>query len=120
MAVLALSGCAGGARDPGSYSDTVKKNFVGQCWVTKALDANPKVSVTDEESLTKKQDQVNNLVPKADVTAAKSYCSCVYAALKKNMKFATFKKVNDDLRDKGGKLPESFTRTYQDCKTGPT
>lgn len=96
----------------------MKKNFVGQCSVTKVLDANPKVSVTDEESLTKKQDQVDKSVPKAEVSTAKSYCSCVYAALEKNVKFSTFKKVNDDLRDKGGKLPESFTRTYDSCKTG--
>ncbi len=117
VGVLLLAGCAGGQRDESSYSSKVEDNFTGQCWVQTVADANPDIakSFKLDDSLGNRQDRVTSKAPKAQVIAAQKYCGCVYAALKKRVKFGEFKKINEDLRDNGGKLPKSFTDAYSSC-----
>jgi hypothetical protein len=125
VAALLLASCGGAQRDESTYSSKVENNFTGQCWVQRAADKYPEIakSFNLDDSLSNRQDKVTSQAKtpeaKADVKAAQSYCGCVYAALKKRVKFGTFKKINENLRDNGGKLPTSFTQAYASCKLAP-
>lgn len=118
VGVLLLAGCGGAQQDESSYTSKVKNNFTGQCWVQTVADANPDIakSFKLDDSLGDRQDRVTSNAPKAQVRAAQQYCGCVYAALKKRVKFGEFKKINEDLRENGGSLPKSFTQAYSSCK----
>jgi hypothetical protein len=87
-----VSGCAG-QRAPDSYTDSVQKNFIAGCSTT---------SVAPETGWS--------------ASEAKQYCTCAYNAIKKNVKFSTFKQINDDLTNSGGgPLPKSFQNAYDSC-----
>lgn len=116
VGALLLAGCAGGQRDESSYTSKVKENFTGQCWVQLVVDANQKIAIDTNDSLSDREDLLAGKAPKAQVAAAKKYCTCVYSALKKNVKFGEFKKVNEKLREDGGDLPASFTKAYSSCE----
>jgi ABC-type uncharacterized transport system auxiliary subunit len=119
VAVVLLAGCGGSQRDETTYSTKVENNFTGQCWVQVVADANPDVakSFKLDDSLSNRQDKVtSSKVPKTQVKAAQNYCGCVYTALKKTVKFGEFKKINENLREKGGTLPKPFTEAYSSCQ----
>ncbi len=88
-----LSGCAG-QQTPGSYSDSVKDNFVKGC-VTTSNDDAPEGGAS------------------FDVQA---FCECAYSRIEKNVSFGDFKKVVDDQIEKPSALPASFTEAYADCE----
>lgn len=119
LAVTALIGCSG-QREPGSYTASVKKDFVAQCWITRVLDQNADLEVTNSDPLADQQKALEEDAPSDDVATAKESCGCAYAAIKKDVKFSAFKSLNDDLRENPEKaLPDSFTKAYADCDLAP-
>lgn len=114
-----LAGCSG-QRDPGSYTASVKKDFVSGCWTTTIFDKNPKIKVEPSDSRDSREAKATKGGKAADVKAAKTSCSCAYADIKKKVKFGTFRSINENLREDGtGKLPSSFTRAFASCKQEP-
>lgn len=99
LAVVALGllgGCAG-QRDPGSYTDAVETNFVRGC------------------TETSKSDVANGDVAEGAPTLDRSECQCAFTAIKKDVPFSEFKKINTDQIDEPSPLPESFTKAFADC-----
>ena len=93
VSLALLAGCTG-QRAPDSYTDGVRTNFIEGCTATSKSD---KTLGTAAE--------------------ANDYCTCVFTAVKKNVKFSTFKKITDDLTESGGgKLPASFQKAYDSCE----
>ena len=92
LSLALVSGCAG-QRAPDSYTDSVRKNFINGCAATSAADRTL-----------------------GSASEAQQYCTCAYNAIKKNVKFSTFKQINDDLTQSGGgPLPKSFQDAYDSC-----
>lgn len=85
-----LAGCAG-QRTPTSYTQSVENNFLSGC-----------VS-------TAKQDKT--------IASPTDFCNCAFKAIKKDVPFGDFKRANSKLTENPGKLPESFTKAYDSCKT---
>jgi hypothetical protein len=113
-AALLLAGCAG-QREPTSYTDGVEEDFTQACWTQTLLDHNTDIEVGDADSMDVRASKATKGSSKAEVRAAKTYCTCVFKAIKKNVEFSEFKKVNDDLREEEGTLPRSFTKSYDSC-----
>ena len=92
-AVLCLGSVTGCARQkiPTSYTDSVKEDFLNGCKKTAKADG--------------------------EITAVSDFCTCAWTAIKKDVPFGTFKKVNNQLTDEPGKLPSSITKAYDSCKT---
>ena len=110
-----LAGCSG-QRDPGSYTASVKRDFVSGCWTTTIFDENPDVKLQPSDSRDTREAKATKLGSAAQVKAAKSSCTCTFTAIKKKVKFGTFKSINENLReDGGGKLPSSITNAYKSC-----
>ncbi|MCU1355565.1 MAG: hypothetical protein JWM89_983 [Acidimicrobiales bacterium] len=114
LSVALLAGCSG-QRDPGTYTSSVKRSFVSSCATQRALDDNTAIKVTDTESLTAKTAAVKKVIGKTAYGAYRSYCTCVIGKITKDVKFSTFRTINEDLRLNGGKLPSSFTKAYDSC-----
>ncbi len=85
-----LSGCAR-QKIPTGYTDGVKEDFTTGCTVTAKRDG-------------------------MSAGEAKDYCGCAWKAIKKDVPWSTFKKVNDDLTEDNGPLPSSITKVLTDCK----
>ena len=116
LATLVLAGCSG-QKEPGSYTDGVKRDFTSGCWTTLIEDAYPKDVVyepTDDRE--KREAKAVKAATDAEVTAAKDYCSCAYKGITKDVKFSEFKQINEDLRNEQGPLPESFQKAYDHCE----
>lgn len=114
-----LAGCSG-QRDPGSYTASVKKDFVSGCWTTTIFDKNPKIKVEPSDSRDSREAKATKGGKAADVKAAKTSCTCAYARIKEKVKFGTFRSINENLREDGtGKLPSSFTKAFASCKQEP-
>lgn len=96
VALGLLGGCTG-QRDPGSYTDAVEKNFVNGC-----------VGTSKDDAAAGDVAESANVWGRAD-------CQCAYDAIKKDIPFSDFKKLNSDLIDEPGPLPESFTKAFADC-----
>ncbi len=96
VALGLLGGCAG-QRDPGSYTDAVEENFVRGC--------------TD----TAKSDAASGDVAEGKANYNRADCQCAFTAIKKDVPFSEFKKINSDLIEEPGPLPESFTKAFADC-----
>lgn len=110
-----LAGCSG-QRDPGSYTDSVKQDFVSSCWTTTVADLPTNdLKLVPSDSRSEREAKAAKVVPASEVKAAKTFCGCAYAKLKKKVKFGRFKSVNTDLRENGGKLPSDFTKAYASC-----
>jgi len=93
VSLALLSGCTG-QQAPDSYTDGVQKNFIEGCTNTSVADGTL-----------------------GSASEAKQYCTCAYNAIKKNVKFSTFKEINDDLTESGGgPLPKSFQDAYDSCE----
>ena len=93
VSLALVSGCTG-QQAPDSYTDGVQKNFIDACTQVSG----------DDQTLGSASD-------------AKQYCTCAYNAIKKNVKFSTFKEINDDLTESGGgPLPKSFQDAYDSCE----
>ena len=91
MSLALVSGCTG-QQAPDSYTDGVQKNFVEGC------------TTVSGDTLGSASD-------------TKQSCTCAYNAIKKNVQFATFKEINDDLTESGGgPLPKSFQDAYDSCE----
>ncbi len=91
LGLALLAGCTG-QQTPGSYSDSVERNFVRGCTTTAEGDG---ISADDAEA----------------------FCTCVYGKLsaEDGVDFDEFKQVNDDQIENPGPLPDSFTKAYDDC-----
>ena len=78
---------------PDSYTDSVRKHFISGCTATSDRRRHARNGIE-----------------------AQQYCTCAYNAIKKNVKFSTFKQINDDLTQSGGgPLPKSFQDAYDSC-----
>jgi len=98
LALGLLAGCTGSQKTPDSYTDSVEEHFLDGCNTTVAGDK-------------KANEGEFNDVP-AD------FCQCAYDALsnkKTGVPFSEFKKINSELTEEAGPLPESFTKVYADC-----
>ena len=96
VAVGLLGGCTG-QRDPGSYTDAVEENFLEGCIGTS------------------KDDAANGDVAEGANVWGRADCQCAYDAIKKDIPFSEFKKVNSAQIDDPSPLPESFTKVFADC-----
>ena len=117
VGVLLLAGC-GGQKDPGSYTNGVKTSFTAACWTQRVLDQVPSIKVKDSDSLDQRSAIAQKAAPKV-AKAAQGWCTCVYKALTKTVRFGEFKRINDSMRDQQGMstatLPKSFTDAYKSC-----
>jgi hypothetical protein len=96
LAVGLLAGCAG-QRAPSSYTSGVKRDFIKGC------------------EATAKSDAKSGSEAAATISDPEEFCACAYAAVRKKVKFADFKKINDDLTEDNAVPPKSFTDAYADC-----
>ena len=94
LLVIVLAGCSA-QRTPTSYTSGVQKAFIKGCTDT---------VISDNKTGTGTQ-----------VTKPGSYCTCVYAKIKKDVPFKDFKKINAQQTDKPAKLDPSFTKIYASC-----
>ncbi|MGI8710994.1 MAG: hypothetical protein ACR2LA_08395 [Acidimicrobiales bacterium] len=114
VAAALLAGCSG-QRDPGSYTADVKRDFVAGCWTTTIFDKYPKIEVAQSDSRADREAKAAEGASATDVRAAKTTCTCAYAQIKQKVKFGTFRSVNENLREDGGKLPPVFTKAFESC-----
>ena len=96
VALGLLGGCAG-QRDPGSYTDAVEKNFIRGCVGTS------------------KQDVASGDVAESANVWERAECQCAFTAIKKDVPFSEFKKINSDQIEEPSQLPSSFTKVFADC-----
>lgn len=96
VALGLLGGCAG-QRDPGSYTDAVEANFIRGC--------------TD----TAKSDAAGGDVAEGQPNYTRTECQCAFTAIKKDVPFSEFKKINSDQIEEPSTLPSSFTKVFADC-----
>ena len=54
------------------------------------------------------------------ITSPSSYCRCVFDEIRATVPFADFKKINSELRDEGGALPNGFRSAYETCDPSAT
>ncbi len=97
-ALLALSGCTGQPSAPGDY-DGAEADFLEGCQQIATDDA----SADDA---------------KAVIADPEAYCQCVWTELTDpdtGIPFDEFKKVNSDLTQNGGPLPDEFIEVYDRC-----
>ncbi len=116
LAAGLLAGCAG-QRAPSSYTDGVRDAFIEGCWTTTVSDASNLTATSTTKALTVAQ--LQKKFP-AEVKAAKSQCTCAFKAIKRDVPFGDFKKVNDNQTEKPSKLPASFTKAYASCGLSAT
>ena len=90
--VLLLSAC-GTQQTPDRYTAGMRRDFLAAC-----EGKNP--------------DQKGGLAAPADV------CTCAYDKIVREIKFSRFKKINQDLSDKPGPLPDDIASRVQSCAGG--
>ncbi|WP_426571708.1 hypothetical protein [Aquihabitans sp. McL0605] len=101
VSLIMLGGCSAAQRAPSSY-DGARDNFIEGC-----------------ESVAKSDNSNADAKGQADVTkiaSPKDYCTCVFAAYKKNVPYSDFKKTKARMDDEGGPLPDSFIKAFSSCK----
>lgn len=97
LAVGLLAGCAG-QRTPTSYTSAVQRDFIKGCVATAKADA-------------KQSDVVTT------ISNPKTFCTCAFTAIKKDLSFSQFKKITDDLTEKNAYPPKKYTEAYSSCLT---
>ena len=90
VVALVLAGCSAAQRAPTSYTVSVQRNFVRGCETAGAGDG---------------------------MRAPRPFCTCVYAAMRKTIPFAEFRKVNSLLTDQGGPLPAEIQSVVDKCRS---
>lgn len=106
LSLVVLAGCTG-QRDPDSWSDGIKTEFVETCDGTAA--ATEKNQAVKAELLKNKQPTER--------------CQCVIDHLEKNMDFSDFKSANNDRRDAKASDQKAlnepaFKKAYDACPVG--
>lgn len=109
-----LAGCAG-QQAPGSYTDGVEEAFIEGCWTTLVSDAND-LSATASSKAPSAEELQKDFPDEFKTT--ESQCTCAYNAIKKDVPFGDFKKINDNQTEKPSELPASFTKAFDSCGLG--
>ena len=114
LVVGLLAGCAG-QRAPGSYTDGVEEAFIEGCWTTLVSDAND-LSATGSSKAPSAEELTKDFPDEAKTT--ESQCTCAFNAIKKDVSFGDFKKINDAQTEEPSELPASFTKAFDSCGLG--
>ncbi|HEY4377896.1 MAG TPA: hypothetical protein VGM93_12095 [Acidimicrobiales bacterium] len=104
VVVVALAGC-GTQRDPTKFTSGVKKAYTTGCVGTG----------TKDQGLPAAGHKKSEVQAKAEATL-KDFCSCTYTAIKTDVKFADFKRVQTTLTDEKGqtsKLKDKAAATWK-------
>lgn len=98
VACALLGACTGQRQVPDKYGDTTRTNFRKGCVASLSSDSGGDQAVS--------------------ATEARRVCGCVYTRIsgQGGIPFAEFKKINDDLEENPGPLPDSITSRIRDCQ----